>query len=111
MTSATVPASGLDGLAFERLGRQRAPVGCIVAGHGVRERRGHMSFGTAHVWIRSGDNELIRSDVIAALRCRGGEVEADRADGGALRLAGPWLPAGFPRGVASRAGVSESLAR
>ena len=54
-----------------------------------------MTSGTAHVRIRSADGELIRSDVITWLRCRGGEVEAARPDGTIVRLAGPGCPPDF----------------
>lgn len=48
-----------------------------------------MTSGTAHVWIRTADGELVRTDVITWLRRRGGEVEAARPDGTVVRLAGP----------------------
>ena len=54
-----------------------------------------MTSGTAHVWIRTADRELVRSDVIAWLRCCGGEVETARPDGTTVRLAGPGCPPDF----------------
>lgn len=51
-----------------------------------------MTSGTAHLWIRSADGELTRSDAITWSRCRGGEVEAARPDGTVIRLAGPGCP-------------------
>ena len=51
-----------------------------------------MTAEAAHVWIRTPDGELVRSDVITGLRCRGGAVEAIRADG---TLAGPGCPPDF----------------
>ena len=54
-----------------------------------------MTSGTAHVWVRCTDGELVRSDVITWLRCGGGEVEAGRLDGTAARLAGPGCPPDF----------------
>ncbi len=54
-----------------------------------------MTSGSANVWIRSGDNELVRSDVIIGLRCHGGEVEAACPDGSVVRLAGPGCPPDF----------------
>ncbi len=41
------------------------------------------------------DGELVRSDVIAWLRCRGSEVETARPDGTTVRLAGPGCPPDF----------------
>lgn len=54
-----------------------------------------MTSGTAHVWIRSADGELLRSDVITWLRCRAAEVEAARPDGTVVQLAGPGCPPDF----------------
>ena len=62
----------------------------IVSHHG--HKRGAMTSGTSHLWITTGDGELIRSDVITGLPCRDGPVEADRADGSPIRLAGPGCP-------------------
>jgi hypothetical protein len=49
----------------------------------------------AYVWVRAADGDLVRSDVITWLRCRGGEVEGVRSDGGFVRLAGPGCPLDF----------------
>jgi hypothetical protein len=54
-----------------------------------------MTSGTAHVWIMTAEGELVRSDVITWLRCRGGAVESVCPDGTAVRLAGPGCPPGF----------------
>ena len=47
------------------------------------------------MWIRSTSGELLRSDVITWLQYRGGEVQAARPDGTAVRLAGPGCPPDF----------------
>lgn len=54
-----------------------------------------MTSETAHVWIKSADGELVRSDAITWLRCRSGQVETARPDGTAVRLAGPGCPTAF----------------
>ena len=54
-----------------------------------------MTFVSGHLWVKSDEGELVRSDVITGLRCRGGDVEANRVEGGVVRLAGPACPPDF----------------
>jgi hypothetical protein len=54
-----------------------------------------MASDTAHVWIRSADGELVRSDAITWLRWRSGQVETARPDGTVVQLAGPGCPPAF----------------
>ena len=54
-----------------------------------------MTSGTAYVWVRSADGDLVRSDVITWLRCRGSWVEGARSNGGTVRLAGAGCPPDF----------------
>jgi hypothetical protein len=65
----------------------------VLSGGGESEEL--MTFGTAYVWIRCADGELVRSDVITWLGCRDGDVEAGRTDGTTARLAGPGCPPDF----------------